>query len=1613
MVKQILNKLVAIIIILLLTMGNLLLVATNSYAVFEELEEQKSIIAGKDVSFDTYFYVDEKNTHSVTLNTQDEATINFEINVGEGYLKSSTIELKDANFDITSIEYQSVAEIVKEVETSKITLNQISSNTKVIVSAKIKINHGKKVDENYLGRQTNIVFTSNYTDIKGKTQEVNSNIAIRIDWTSEANSVIDANVEKYMILGNKTIIQTKVISAIENNVLPIKNTNIKAISPQINGLYANDVRVTVQGTIATNGVENGDVFQKEDYTYNNETGILEINTQNLPDSQNKISWQSGADEYIITYIYEGIQNITNIDLKVTNNITTYRQTQVEGEISKTQQVILSGNNVDFEIMQTEKLNKGYMYANSEYETEYKTTWSANISYAQEVQTLVFDQQTDKFVQENGKKQDVNSYYKQTKINKANFNKILSEEGQVRIYNGETLVGIINKDTQIDDNQNYVLDYNVQISNIKIETTKPVSEGKLLIENIKAITAQSPYKVENIKDFRQLEGSLIASSQNQETQNITVSTILEETTTKSNVQISKQNLSTIVTNQNVEIRAVLEADDISDDLYKNPTIEIALPEEVEAINIKSGNLLFSDTMEITKLEIVNSHIIKIQLTGEQTTYVTDGNKGITIILNTDLSLNRLVASKKSQITMKVTNQKAINMENEGISSAQVNIVAPVGVIALNSVTNTKTGEIATSLESQKGEGNLQRNVESQIVTYTQTIINNNQTAISKAKIIGTIPSSLDKYNSNVDTKFASAITSNEGLNIEVYYSENIDATCDLENDQNGWTKEQNQNSKAYLIQINDDIQIASKINFTYNVQIPENLEYGVNAVSSYKIEYEEGSSISGQVATTNAKTALAYKIAQADEKKEVLSEEATPVALTTGSGPVLEINMQDDSVDGTIYTEHVAKYKLTITNKGTETANNVKLNISVPEGLVYARSNDDPFNVEGDYFLEEETKLVNLDLGNIEVNKTIDKEILLYAKEKDKSVKLQVNATADNMEEGAKSNQLDVRTKEKIVKMKLNTKSEDLVLNEIHGYTLDVSSNDSIKDLEVKIHLPEGIEYETATIYDNKTDENKEDLIKYSEKDRNITFKLDELTNNSVIANISIRPTKIVTGQKIYATAKVKENSQTSNVVLANVKETKLEVSSISSVPTGSYVKVGESIDYEINIKNTSELKIDDVNPKITLPIEVNVGKVLINDVEIKKNEDYFYSAEDKTITILKSLQINENAKIKIQCYIDSDLELEQDKEISININVEKFNYSKIYNYTIEKNIQEDNKNPDDGDNDKDPENPAAKKYKISGIAWLDVDKNGQMSNNETKISAIPVKAINKKGEVISTTTTKEDGTYTLENLLEGEYTVVFEYDSNKYLLTTYQAEGVEESLNSNVIKGEFEGKTIATTNNIKITNRSIANINIGLIEGSNFDLSLNKKVTQISMVNSKRTLELDYDTQLAKIDLDYQYINNTKLAIEYEITITNEGDIPGYATKIVDYLPTEFDFSAELNKDWYTVGKNIETKLLADSIINPGQSVSVKLVLTKNMTENDNGIVCNTAEIAETYNEFGQKDSDSTPANNKDGEDDISSANVILGIRTGGPVTYITLTLTIMTLICIGAYEINKRVLKI
>ena len=63
-------------------------------------------------------------------------------------------------------------------------------------------------------------------------------------------------------------------------------------------------------------------------------------------------------------------------------------------------------------------------------------------------------------------------------------------------------------------------------------------------------------------------------------------------------------------------------------------------------------------------------------------------------------------------------------------------------------------------------------------------------------------------------------------------------------------------------------------------------------------------------------------------------------------------------------------------------------------------------------------------------------------------------------------------------------------------------------------------------------------------------------------------------------------------------------------------------------------------------------------------------------------------------------------------------------------------------------------------------------------------------------------------------------------------------------------------------------------------------------------------------------------------------------------------------------------------------------------SENTSGIVNNQAEITNDYNIYGISDVNSTVGNKKQGENDISSADVLITINTGDTLIYLSVIIT-------------------
>ena len=209
-----------------------------------------------------------------------------------------------------------------------------------------------------------------------------------------------------------------------------------------------------------------------------------------------------------------------------------------------------------------------------------------------------------------------------------------------------------------------------------------------------------------------------------------------------------------------------------------------------------------------------------------------------------------------------------------------------------------------------------------------------------------------------------------------------------------------------------------------------------------------------------------------------------------------------------------------------------------------------------------------------------------------------------------------------------------------------------------------------------------------------------------------------------------------------------------------------------------------------------------------------------------------------------------------------------------------------------------------------------------------------------------------------------------------------------------------------------------------FDLALKKWVSKAIIIDADGTQTVqetghtgDEDPEPpAKVDLGRRDINKVTVKFEFQIKITNEGEIAGYAKEITDYIPEGLRFVQEDNPDWYTReplnGKErVATKLLENTLLQPGESATVSIILTWINGQDNMGLKTNIAEISQDYNDSHTPDIDSVPDNFKEDEDDIDDAPVMLTVALGDAKLYIGIAALVVIALGGGVFIIKKYVI--
>ena len=1467
--------------------------------------------------------------------------------------------------------------------------------------------------------ESKIKLTGTYSN-DNKTEEVNKEKRVSVKWnaqelynmddeTRKATKVLENEIitnKTYTIDGEeKRVVQVKIKSGIKDNIYPIEKTQITA-NPLESGkmeegkfvdeneLKAEKVEVAAYSTMATNGKDGSINFGTAEenklgsWQYDSESGKITITVNNSKDENNCVAWAKNAvDEFVVTYIYneESVKNVNAFRTVVESNLKLYTD---EGEHKKTVRYWVTNTEkampIELNIQAPESLSK----RNIQKGESFAEAWTLNISNTQIGGNILAVSELDKLNIADSEDIKPVTYYNATYINKEDFINILGENGEIVILNMATgaELGKITKESTIENNDKILgISYSENASQIGVQISKPVKAGKLSIASRKTLNISSVEEyVSKIDKIDSLTINAIAGIQKAGEEDFIYSTeiiskqislVSPKSNAELGINLGKDKETLPVGEENkVDFTVTLHTSKETDKLFNNPTVQIELPEQVKEASIVENTEGISNAngLELNGITI-NNNIIEVKLTGNQGEYVDYNGQDTTITFSANLKTPELQPTTTGDIKLTV-----VNGEEKIEDSKQVTFSAEKGIILANSISNYNGEEPEILAIKENSKTGLLSEEKSAIAQVKGTIINNTEKDIENVVVVGTF--------------------AGEGSTITPILKEQIaveNATVEYSADGQTWEVYNAEKASTYKNYKITFAKLADKsiTTFTYKIEIPENLGANKSMNSTYAIKIED-------------------KIQKA-------------ASITLETPQKIEIEVSAKAISDTVYEEQEVTFTVDVTNKSNVTAKNVSLEASLPEEL------------------ELVSKPENFD---IEAGKTITKTITAKVKAlpdetKQKDITTTIKATPNGKEDQAKTVEVKNVVKQALIKATIEDAYSDgaefIYEGGQLGYKTTITnvSDETLTNVVITSKLPEGTKLDTKEIgvykYEATEDPDmmkveKIDIdIKESEENGSIIYIIPKLEKGQII-NIEIKMKADKLDKNVYE----KEISYNEVISINEMEDYTLRKDDIIIKPNyeisfssenltdssrNTYVNPGDEISYTLNIKNKTrftqdiEINISEITglKQLTKVEEaISIGNSYAIKKEIKPEETYRIDIKG-----IANDAKEEDSIINFKAIISQII---QDRE-GISETREIVLKEETTEYRIKGTKIDEPDKPVDPDK---PDTPTDKTYSISGTAWLDENEDGIKDEKEKLLKGIlvKIKQINKdnvaeylKGEDGKeiTAITDNDGKYEFKELKAGKYIIEFEYNTKTYKLTP-----VTNKDSVPTAPTTSEGTTVKT-DTLNVTNENIENINIGLVLNSKFDLELNKYITKVTVQNNSGTTEYNYNNeQLAKVEIKAKQMASSTVLVEYQIEIKNNGAVPGTATVIADYLPKGLKFNSEMNTNWYQgTDGNLYTEELKDIMLEPGESKQVKLVLTKAMTSNSTGTFTNAAEIYEDKNDFGLVDTNSTPANKEQKENDYSTAELIISTATGSPMMYIGIIITSMLILGGGIYLINKKVI--
>lgn len=1626
--KEIVRKVLASFIIVLMLCNSSMLTLVALAA--DSIEKN-------NVSMNVYF-IDENGNKTNKLETSmsnQNLKLWLDIKVSEQGYFNGEIQLNNNNFKLNT---EVSNENINSITENSIVLNQINAGDEVIIELVIQPIRDDMYDLNMLNRETNVIMSGTYVTGKNKNIKIDVGQVLNLSLLSPyTSSDIDKmNLQAQIVTNNiynlndenKRLVQLEIVSGLQNNEFPIKNT--KLTLDVLDGVE--DIKISKRGTYATN--VNSEIMQNWDK--NNKK--LEINLSNA-ENDGKVQWnKSQNDTIIVTYVIDNDMDVEGNTINIKNDIELYDE--ADTIISK-QDVISDMASKDgvinYSIINQNDMYKGNLYYGED--TNYSENTVIDIRYPQISKNISINQGNATYVADN-KEINADSKYIETTVNKEDIINVLGDTGVLNIkdINGNILTTLTKQNLE-EKEENINLNYNEQ-NNIIVEIENAQNEGIINLTHSKKLN-KGTYSKEQMKKCMILKTSGVLQADNNVENKTSETTInLLEPVSYATITSNVSELSTLQSNQNVQFNVILKTDDLKYDLYKNPSVELILPNEISNVQAQM-NPVFIDGFSIKETTMYKNadgnNILKVTLDGEQQNHSNNVSEGIIININANIDIDKNVSTRDSEIVLHYTNQNDGTDVHE--QKIPIRIKSKDGLLFYDRVENyNANGDILESMSNETLQGNLDMSTDARNLTNKMLFVNNYDVPVTNVTII----------ESNDNSANVTLPVSNiSGVQSKIYYSENG----------TDWVEDAStlDEIKDYKINI-DSIQPGDYVDVASDFNIQENLDYNQKAILNKQMTYFVGDQEIKQEKQTELNTKEQNK-----EYTEEKNENTEQIVDTYESAkPSLETIIETSvgtkklTSDDIIHEGEIIKNTITLKNTSTVDAKNVKVAVKQHNAVIYDIVEVKVINPSitgseteeiiehnyGDWTTGEKT------FDTIPTIKAGETKVISYQARINKitgdvqNTYGTVTVEADEVEKITKDTIKNNIAQGKIQMTMKNSYNEEL--EKYDGESVNTSfyikntSNEVQKNVKVDVQLSKNyyIYNKDADIKFYYNDGNWEELgndkitgVDYNSTTNIITFNIAELSakDDLIIVMEPIAKNTDTSSEfetaEVSAKALVGKDEYYSNIIQKDIYSVNRDITVDYSIKDAKEkYSNGDEINFVITVSNNG-FTTTNVGLTNDMSGEFNVSKIL--KVNNGLSTDITKELEDNSLIILdEDLEAGKVLQIEITARVNFDEENDEvvTNQLSVSTDGIESSIDKELEITLKGSSSNSNDNNKDDDN-KGDNNNNKNNISISGVLWNDKDKNGKREDTEKGIGDVEVRLVEESGNFVKddngnivSCKTNSLGEYQF-NVKKGRYIVLFLYDNQNYDVTEYKKDGIDESLNSDVISKEVNidgsNRVVAITDIIDATMRSVINIDAGLYERQKFDLKLDKFITKVSVQNSQGTKQNEFGReQLAKVEIKAKQFIGSTIAVEYQIQVTNEGEIDGFVNDVIDYIPEGFKFSSELNKDWYVgTDKNLHNTSLENEKIKVGETKILDLVLTKTLTQSNGQTLINTAEIYKASNSENINDKDSTPGNKKNGEDDMSSATLIVAISTGIGKIFIGSILIVLFVILVIAIVMKKK----